>query len=196
MGQAGPPTPAPPRTVAGAASPGRTGARGGGGRWLEQCPAGQAPLFEGLGDSDVGLATVPMGDCDLADGIVLPVPVSSASFPPKPLGTAGQHPDTPFLGGFCPTDLGVAPSPRAGDPQNGLISQHSSWQLGKGWIHMVPLKLLLKGGEQIPRASVSLPYPNPSFSGSCPTSSLSSPNRGWMLAMAMEPKAPSFGKGI
>lgn len=120
LGQAGPPTPAPPRTVAGAASPGRTGARGGGGRWLEQCPAGQAPLFEGLGDSDVGLATVPTGDCDLADGIGLPVPASSASFTPNPLGMPGQHPDTPFLEGFCLADPGVAPSPRAGDPRNGL----------------------------------------------------------------------------
>lgn len=124
----------PPRSVAGAASPGRAGGGGGGGRWRERCPAGQAPLFEGLGDSDVGLATAPTGDRDLADAVGLPVPVSGASFPQNPLGTAGQH-LTPLFWGSCPADPGVAPSPKAGDPpERAHFPSPGSWKRdGSTW---------------------------------------------------------------
>lgn len=90
-----------------------------------------APLFVGLGDGDVGPAAAPTGDHDLADGVGLLVPAPVVSFPPDPLGTAGQHPDTSFFWGgggcVCPADPALA-------HHHGLISRCGSQWPGKGRI--------------------------------------------------------------
>lgn len=166
-----------------------------------------APLFVGLGDGDVGPAAAPTGDHDLADGVGLLVPAPVVSFPPDPLGTAGQHPDTSFFGGGGGGEGCVCPADPALAHHHGLISRCGSQQPGKGRIEprrspapwptcsraTLQPPLWEGEGEQTLGASVSSPSTSPDFTSSPPISASSPPNWGQMLATATKPKAPGSG---